>query len=134
MKRESFRDCGFTLIEVVLATVIVMIALIPIMGFFSGSRERYARSLQVTTAVNLAQEKMEELLSQNPEEICPITPSSWEPFPEYPGYKYQVEVICDDVELELYTVLVRVKFAVLSNEKEISLSTYYFSKQAVENE
>ena len=124
MKRESFRDCGFTLIEVALAMVIIMIALIPIMGFFSGSRERYARSLQVTTAVNLAQEKMEELASQNPEEICQINPS-WEPFPEYPGYKYQVEVICNDDELELYTVLVRVKFVVLGNEREISLSTYY---------
>ncbi|MGI6065458.1 MAG: type IV pilus modification PilV family protein [Bacillota bacterium] len=127
MKKNNFHDHGFTLLEVVWAMVIIMIVLIPIISFFSGSRERYARSAQVTRAVNLAQEKMEELVSRNPEELCQVSPS-WEPFGEYPEYRYRVEVTCTDVELELYKIQVKVIFPVLGNEREIFLATYTYNK------
>lgn len=54
-------DRGFTLIELMVAVLILAVALIPLLGMFVQSRVVSGESWDEVTAVSLAQGKMEEL-------------------------------------------------------------------------
>lgn len=56
------RSAGFTLIEVLIAMMILAISLVTILQLFSGGLRSAAVSGEVTLAVHRAREKMEELL------------------------------------------------------------------------
>lgn len=114
---------GFSFTEVILSMLIISIALIPMMNMFSVSRVNYRNSMETTTALNLAQEKIEELKHLKAEEI-PSNPSEWLEFAHAPAFKYQVETAEVDMSRGLYKLDVRVMYNVRGQEKQISLSTY----------
>ncbi|MEL7567491.1 MAG: hypothetical protein AAGU27_21805, partial [Dehalobacterium sp.] len=97
---------------------------------FSGSRQRYDRSTESTVAVNLAQQKMEEIVGADLD-TYEENPGSWLEFDNYPGYYYQVDVTppeagsdLDKDKLNLYTVDVRVQYQTGETSQNIALSTY----------
>lgn len=120
-------DWGFTLVEVVVSMLIITVALVPMMELFTGSRLNLSRSTTATTALFLAQDKMEELAHQDPGDITP-NPDHWEDFNGFPGYRYQVRVSLKDQDLELYNVTVEVQYTINGGEKDILLSTYSSSR------
>ncbi len=63
-RKHSLRDKGFTLIEVVVATAILGIALTVIIELFAGGLRLARVSKEYTKAVNYANTKMEEVASQ----------------------------------------------------------------------
>ncbi len=63
-RRHSLRDNGFTLIEVVVATAVLAIALTVIIELFAGGLRLARVSKEYTKAVNYANAKMEELASK----------------------------------------------------------------------
>lgn len=114
---------GFTIIEVVVSVLIIMVALIPMMGLFTGSQDNYGRAAKKTTAVNLAQEKLEELKNQQAKSIVD-NPANWIDFSGAPDYQYQVERTKVNHDLQLYKIEVRVQHKQLGNKSLVSLSTY----------
>ncbi|MGI6067030.1 MAG: type IV pilus modification PilV family protein [Bacillota bacterium] len=122
-KKTMSNQDGFTFIEIVVSFVIIMVAVIPMMGLFEGSRENYGRAGESTTALHLAQEKLEEIKDLAASEIN-ANPTTWMEFTQMPNYKYQVEVTETDHSLQLYQVVVRVKYRFSGNEHIVFLSTY----------
>lgn len=123
-------DKGFTLLEVVISVLILGIVLVPLMGLFFGSQQRYDRSTETTIAANLAQQKIEELVGANLD-TYEENPESWTEFEEYPGYFYQVDVTppetgseLDKDKLNLYLIDVRVQYQAGGKTQNVSLSTY----------
>jgi len=121
---------GFTLLEVVLAMLIIGIISIPVLGLFSGSRQRYGRSTESTIAVNLAQQKMEEIVGEDLD-TYEENPTIWMEFEDTPGHYYQVDITppeagseLDKDKLNLYTVDVRVQCQTGETSQNIALSTY----------
>lgn len=114
---------GFSFTEVILSMLIISIALIPMMNMFSVCGENYHYSTETTTALNLAQEKIEELKHLKAGEIL-SDPSAWLELADAPSFKYQVEKTIVDLAQGLYKLDVRVLYNLRGQEKQISLSTY----------
>jgi len=123
MKKPLKDDQGFTFIEVIVSLLIMVVALVPMMDLFAAGRENYGRAGETTTAINLAQEKLEELKDMKASLIT-ANPSSWISFSEAPSYRYQVEVTRVNNMLQLYKVEVRVQYVFSGEERVVSLSTY----------
>jgi prepilin-type N-terminal cleavage/methylation domain-containing protein len=131
VKKHKSNESGFTLLEVVLAMVIIGIVIVPVMGLFSGSQIRYDRSTEETIAVNLAQQKMEEIVGGEMEEVIE-NPDSWIEFENYAGFFYQVDLTppeengpSDQDKLKLYKIDVRVQYQAGGKTQELALSTYW---------
>lgn len=123
-------ESGFTILEVVISFLIIGIVLVPLMGLFFGSQQRYDRSTESTIAVNLAQQKMEEIVGTDLDAVVE-NPASWQEFDNSPGYYYQVDVTppeagsgLDKDKLNLYTIDVRVQYQAGGKSQSIALSTY----------
>ncbi|MBU4532119.1 MAG: prepilin-type N-terminal cleavage/methylation domain-containing protein [Eubacteriales bacterium] len=78
------KECGFTLPEVLIATLVLLIALIPLLGLFEkGSRSSVAGWEQVT-AVSLAQGEMEKLKRMPYRNLTSVSIEAFEsPFEDY---------------------------------------------------
>lgn len=127
-------ESGFTLLEVVISFLIMGIVLVPLMGLFFGSQQRYDRSTESTIAVNLAQQKMEEVVGADLDTYVE-NPETWMEFSELSGYYYQTDVTppeagsdLDKDKLNLYTVDIRVKYQAGGQPQNLSLSTYLVDK------
>jgi len=107
---------GFTLIEVLVACVILSVVAVPFTRVFFQGNYLATAAGKKTTAVNLAQQKMEEIIEQGPGENISLTP-----FPgEYSDYSYQVEAVPED---NMQLVTVTVLFSAGGQEGEVVLST-----------
>ena len=83
---------GFTLIEVLVAMMIMAISLTIVMGLFSGGLRSKKRAFDYDTAVELAKNKMQEILLAQSCELG-IQEGDFQN-----GYSWKIEVILDEPE------------------------------------
>ena len=82
-------DDGFTLLEVMVAIALIAIALMAVLGSQSQSVSLAGESRFNTTAALLAQSKMAEMESQDPEDL---TAASGDFGEDFPGYTWKLAV------------------------------------------
>lgn len=83
---------GFTLVEVLLATLIIAVAVVPLMDVFSRSTRWMVESRKAMTALNLAQMVLEETSSVEYGELDGLAMTETAAFEEFPEYRYQLAV------------------------------------------
>jgi general secretion pathway protein I len=83
---------GFTLIEVLVAMTIMAISLTIVMGLFSGGLRSKKRAFDYDTAVELAKNKMQEILLV---QSCELGTQEGD---FHNGYSWEIEVILDEPE------------------------------------
>ena len=114
---------GFTLLEVLVATVILAISLTVILQLFSGGLDQVRRATDYTRAVWHAQAKMEEILLNGPQAKT-IASGYFED-----GYQWRAAVTpagtADLAEIEVRPILVRVtvSWTLLGQAKQMALET-----------
>ncbi|MDN5331983.1 MAG: hypothetical protein PWP45_1208 [Tepidanaerobacteraceae bacterium] len=86
------KERGFTLVEVLLATLVIIVATIPLMDAFFQGTKWVAESREMITALNLAQMELEKLKNIEYDELDDLEVAGPVPFEEYPEYKYQLFV------------------------------------------
>ena len=110
---------GLTLSEMLVAITILGVAVIGLMGMFSTAQMNYIGAGKETKALNLAQQKVEEVRSKKWATIAN------EPLTNFPSpnnqYKYKVDVETPGVDIKKVTVTVTFKFG--QSEKEVKLIT-----------
>ena len=82
-------DNGFTLLEVMVAIALIAIALMAVLGSQSQSISLAGEARFNTTAALLAQSKMAEIESQDPDEL---TADSGDFDEDFPGYAWELAV------------------------------------------
>ncbi|MGD2127458.1 MAG: prepilin-type N-terminal cleavage/methylation domain-containing protein [Desulfobacteraceae bacterium] len=82
-------DNGFTLLEVMVAITLIAIALMAVLGSQSQSVSLAGEARFYTTAALLAQTKMAEIESQDPEDL---TADSGDFDEDFPGYTWKLAV------------------------------------------
>ena len=82
-------DGGFTLLEVMVAIALIAIALMAVLGSQSQSISLAGEARFNTTAALLAQHKLAEIESQDPEEL---TANSGDFEEDFPGYTWELAV------------------------------------------
>jgi len=115
---------GMTLLEVLVAFIILTMALVTMMNAFAlGSRQNSGTN-RYNTALSLAQSKMEEIKNCNfnsIEDVAATDFSSESDYSGFTGYSYGVTV--DDSGLNLKTVTVEVTYSEGGVSKEVSVTT-----------
>ena len=86
---------GFTLLEVMVAMVIISIALLAVLGSQSQSISLASEARFSTTSALLAQSKMAEIEAMNPDDLISDSGEFGE---DYPGYRWEMTV--EDVNLD----------------------------------
>jgi prepilin-type N-terminal cleavage/methylation domain-containing protein len=96
--------CGFTLIEIILAIAVVAIALTGLIGAISFVTKQNVQTEIQTTATELAQERMEQLIAEkaknglNSSPALDVTASpSYVPISGFSGYEQQTEICYADI-------------------------------------
>lgn len=107
---------AFTLVEALIAAAVVAVALVPLFGLFVHGTRWTADSRHLITAVNLAQNKLEELKNARFEDVGapPLQ------FQEDSTYSYRVDVASTGPNLK--TVTVTVYYETASGPKTVSLT------------
>lgn len=83
MRRNSRSSLGFTLIEVLVATTILGIGIVSLLGAVSSASSTLARSRDTTVASSLAKAKMEEVLSEKELDVSTESGSFDEPYDRF---------------------------------------------------
>jgi general secretion pathway protein I len=91
---KKHQTSGFTLLEVMIATAIIAIALVAALGSQSQSVSLANEAKFATTVAFLAQKKMAELEAEEVEDVSSDTGDFGE---DFPGYRWESEV--DDASL-----------------------------------
>ena len=86
---------GFTLVEVVVATVVLAIGLLGVLTAFSIATRVSAASTNDTVLTCLAQEKLAEIQLLGKEELA-AAPTSGDFAPHYPDYQWEMTVHSPD--------------------------------------
>ncbi len=94
-KSKTQKASGFTLLEVMIATAIIAIALVAALGSQSQSLSLASEAKFATTVAFLAQKKMAELEAEDLEGLMSDSGDFGE---DFPGYRWESEV--DDATLE----------------------------------
>lgn len=106
---------GFTLIEIIVASLILFVVAVPLTHAFFQGRFLAVSAGDKTIALNLAQQKMEEIIAQGSAAEVAATP-----FPgDYAGYSYQVDT---SPAGEMQLVTVSVTYFVSQHDEQVSLS------------
>ncbi|MGQ9824078.1 MAG: type IV pilus modification PilV family protein [Desulfotomaculales bacterium] len=121
---------GFTLIEVLIAAVILVAVVIPLMTSFINATRWTAEAQALLAAANLAQSKLEEVKNKPFGEVQNEPTGSGEPpvpFVDYPGYACRItvsEYTGDDPYLigHLKTVTATVFYETPGGQKTVSLT------------
>ena len=92
--KPSVRQCGFSLLEVIIATAILAGSSVVLMSMFSTGDRHALRANKRMIAQMLCQTKLEELLA-NPALLMPIEA---EVFPQYPGWVYSTALEATTLE------------------------------------
>ena len=111
-------DTGFTLVEVMVAVVILGLITAPFLNMFFGSALITKRSWEGTRAIHLAGAKMETYLA-DPDGVVEVSDNSYE---NYPEFNYNVEVIEGYEGLNLKKVRVEV-YPFEDSSQAVSLTT-----------
>lgn len=102
---------GLTLIEVLVAAVLLAMVMAPLLGMFNTAAWDYTRGGQDTVTLNLARKQMENLMASGYSGLAGLTGSgdTWQACSEIPGYEYQVIITDYDPLLQVKEVTVRVR-------------------------
>lgn len=119
---------GFTLVEVVVAILILATVMLGVTGLLYAGWQGTQRGGSSTVALNLAQEKLEEIKNDPSLLDDPALPSSYdgrEPFASpYADYSYWVEAVeASQAGSGLKKVAVKVSYEVRGVEQQVSLTT-----------
>lgn len=115
---------GMTLLEVLVAFIILTMALVTMMNaFVLGSRQNTGTNCY-NTALSLAQSKMEEIKHRNFNSVTDVTATDFSSETDYSGFTgYSYTVTVDDGGLNLKTVTVAVTYSEGGVSKEVSVTT-----------
>lgn len=109
---------GLTLVEVLFAVIILAVALIPMLTMFTTGERFNAGARKMSTAVNLAQGKLEELKNTPFKDITDVTPAT--PFlSPNAAYRYVIDV---DQTGDLKTVTVAVYYREGETDRQVTLT------------
>lgn len=113
---------GMSLIEVTIALVVMGIVGISLLNLFVNGSTSAAIARRDVIAVNLAQEKLEEIKALPYNAVDSTKPENRrEPFPTVSGYTYRVDVDLNRDDTK--TVTVAVYYQVGGEEREVTLTT-----------
>lgn len=129
--RLTMKPEGFSLIEVIVAMVIVSVAAMAVMAAHTTAQRTTGEANRDTRALYLAQAYLEETLAKD---FADITSVSSTDVPGYSGYTYKIEVttqtldagwvLVDDESSSLFKkITVTVSYPGPEGDKEISLTT-----------
>lgn len=107
---------AFTLIEILVAFVILTVVAVPLTRVFYQGNYLAAAARDKTTALYLAQEKMEEIIARGSGENTSVTAFSG----KYSSYSYKVET---SMKEDMQLVTVTVSYSKSGHEEEVTLST-----------
>jgi len=126
---KTHKNSGFTLLEVMIATAIIAIALVAALGSQSQSVSLANEAKFATTVAFLAQKKMAELEAEDVQDVSSDTGDFGE---DFPGYRWESEV--DDASLagadkdHIKKILVSV-YRAEDDGLKYSLTLYRFNKE-----
>lgn len=123
MLRQTFskgkKDDGFSLLEVMLAVLLLGIVLTPMLNIFITSGRLAASSWSETIALNLAQAKLEEMKDTSFDSVVEQSGA----FPDNPDYNYAISVTSDeDYPSFLKVVTVTVNYYESGGPNSVSLT------------
>lgn len=121
---------GFTLVEVLIAAVILAAVMIPLMTSFINATRWTAEAKELLTAANLAQSKLEEMKNKPFRDVQNNPPNPGDPpvpFPGFSGYAYRITVLeypgnDPDLTGHLKTVTATVFYSTPDGKKFVSLT------------
>jgi prepilin-type N-terminal cleavage/methylation domain-containing protein len=117
MLRKSTK--GYTLIEILLSLLILTVALIPLVGMFSGAHFSIKHGSASTEAMSVAQEIMEEQKARHLKNLNLVSLSRRETGRE--GYEYSVQV--REQAAKITEVEVVIYYSLEDAEETVSLLT-----------
>ncbi|MHC4606102.1 MAG: prepilin-type N-terminal cleavage/methylation domain-containing protein [Planctomycetota bacterium] len=119
MKRnDRERQCGFTLVEVLLSLVVTVVAVVMIAQGFTLGGSASVSSQKLTRAVWLAQMKMVELETG---ETAVNMGDEGDFSPDHPEFKYSIESDFSE-EISMYEVRITVSWEERSEEQTFTLT------------
>ncbi|BCV21808.1 type IV pilus modification PilV family protein [Moorella sp. Hama-1] len=107
----TINNHGLTLIEVLVASVILVTVLAPLLGMFTTAARGYTRAGQGTIALNLARARMETCLAagyDGLDNLAGVNPT-WQTDPDNAGYEDMITVTPYDPLLEVKKLVVQVR-------------------------
>ena len=119
MFRSIRNSRGFSLLEVLIATLLVGVGIFAIMEAFNRGYLGVGEAEDYSMAVSLAEEKMEELRDQTFANVISSAKAAVTGFSSF-----QREVIVTNVNSQLKKVEVKTYWAVPNGEKNVNLTTY----------
>jgi prepilin-type N-terminal cleavage/methylation domain-containing protein len=124
MKKPLNND-GFTLIEIILALVVLLVIFIPFLKMFSSGYSAQVKAKRITIATSLAREKM-EILKSNIYQIP--QPEEKQPVEGFIEYQREVLVFPVSGEEDLWLVEVKVYWFERNREQNVRLTTYFLER------
>ena len=132
MKRQTDDNRGFTLIETLVAFMILSISLVVVLELFSGSLKSIRISNDYEHGVFHAKKKMEEILVF--ERLDPVSDQG----ELADGYKWYVEVVPErnipedrpDATLALFKIKVKIEWRKFGRVKDIVLTTQKVARRS----
>jgi len=117
-------NCGLTLVEVLVAAVLLAAVLAPMLGMFTTAAQGYSRGGRETVALNLARGRIETYLALSYDGLddLPEANGPWQPCPDYDAFEYQLAVTEYDPLLEIREVVLRVR-PVADPARQVELAT-----------
>jgi len=104
-------NCGLTLVEVLVAAVLLAAVLAPMLGMFTTAAQGYTKGGLETIALNLARGRLETYLAPGYDGLDDLPEANvpWQSYPDYASFEYQVTVTEYDPLLEIKEVVLRVR-------------------------
>ncbi len=122
MRRITKGEEGLTLIEVVIAALIIVVALVPLMNTYYSGTLAYNTAGHETKAFNLAQAVMEEKISLS-YDLLQEGDSQFNVYPGFESYSYKVKIESYKGRPDLKLLEVTVKKAATPWQSEVVLTT-----------
>ena len=132
MQDRKMKNLGFTLTEALIATTILVVAILAIIQLFPIGIKTEVSAKENSVATHLGQDKTEEMLSKNYEDIDSESRLKVNNDPQSPFYIYEIETIITLVDedlnlsgsdLGLKQISIKVYWQEEGEEKNVTIST-----------
>jgi Tfp pilus assembly protein PilV len=91
MKIRRRRQAGFSMLEILMTTFLIMIGLLVVMTSFVAIAKSHKYSERMDVAASLARLEMEKLRNRSYDNIRSET-GAYHEYPEHPDYRHEIEV------------------------------------------